>query len=223
MCGLSLMLLVFQKDLGTALIFYGTFLAMVYIATGRWLYITSGTFLFALGAVICYFLFFHVQTRVAIWLNPWQDIDGKGYQIVQSLFALASGGLTGTGLGLGNPGYIPAVHTDFVFSAWSEETGMLGAVALILLYLLFVYRGMVIAAKSRTNFGILLAGGLSALFAIQTFVIMAGVIKLLPLTGVTLPFISYGGSSLVSSYVLAGLLVAVSHRDSSVSEGMLER
>ncbi|GAB4258508.1 FtsW/RodA/SpoVE family cell cycle protein [Thermincola ferriacetica] len=223
MCGLSLMLLVFQKDLGTALIFYGTFLAMVYIATGRWLYITSGTFLFALGAVICYFLFFHVQTRVAIWLNPWQDIDGKGYQIVQSLFALASGGLTGTGLGLGNPGYIPAVHTDFVFSAWSEETGMLGAVALILLYLLFVYRGMVIAAKSRTNFGILLAGGLSALFAIQTFVIMAGVIKFLPLTGVTLPFISYGGSSLVSSYVLAGLLVAVSHRDSSVSEGMLER
>ncbi len=220
MCGFSLLLLVFQKDLGTALIFYGVFLAMVYLSTGRWLYIFSGSILFAIGGTACYFLFSHVQTRVAIWLNPWADMDGKGYQIVQSLFALASGGLTGTGLGFGYPKFIPAVHTDFVFSAWSEEMGFLGAAALIMIYLLFVYRGLVIAANSKNNFGTLLAGGLSALFGIQTFIIMAGVIKLIPLTGVTLPFMSYGGSSLVSSYILAGLLTAVSHYDNGADEGM---
>lgn len=220
MCGFSLILLVFQKDLGTALIFYGTFLAMVYLATGRWLYIASGTVLFGIGASVCYYLFYHVQTRVAIWLNPWADIDGRGYQIVQSLFALSAGGLTGTGLGLGSPDLIPAVSTDFVFTAWSEEMGLVGAVAMILVYLLFTYRGMLIAANSRNSFGILLAGGLSALFAIQTFVIMAGVVKFLPLTGVTLPFVSYGGSSLVSSYILAGLLVAVANKDCKAEEGM---
>lgn len=213
MWGFSLVLLVFQKDLGTALIFFGTFLAMIYAATGRWSYVVSGVILFAAGALVCYFLFAHVRVRVAIWLNPWRYIEGAGYQIVQSLFAIGSGGLLGTGLGVGRPTLIPAVHTDFVFSAIAEEFGLFGGMALILIYLLMVYRGFRIALDSGAGFGALLAAGLTSLLAIQTIVIIGGVTKLLPLTGVTLPFISYGGSSLVSSYILLGLLVNISRKD----------
>lgn len=213
MWGFSLLLLVFQNDLGTALIFFSTFLAMIFIATGRWSYIVSGAVLFSIGAGICYLLYGHVQVRVNIWLNPWPDIDGKGYQIVQSLFAIGSGGFYGTGLGMGKPNLIPAVHTDFVFSAWSEEMGFLGAIALLLIYCLLIYRGYRIAMKARSGFGTLLAAGLTSLLAIQTLVIIGGVIKLLPLTGVTLPFVSYGGSSLVSSYFLLGLLTCISSKD----------
>lgn len=213
MWGFSLVLLIFQKDLGTALIFFGTFLAMIYAATGRWAYVISGIVLFAAGAVMCYFLFAHVRVRVAIWINPWRDIEGAGYQIVQSLFAIGSGGILGTGLTAGSPGLIPAVHTDFVFSAIAEEFGLFGGVAIILLYLLLAYRGFRIALDSATGFGSLLASGLTSLLAIQTIVIIGGVTKLLPLTGVTLPFISYGGSSLVSSYILLGLLANISHKD----------
>lgn len=213
MWGFSLVLLIFQRDLGAALIFFGAFLAMIFIATGRWSYIIIGILLFIFGAIVCYFLFHHVQVRVSIWLNPWKDIGGKGYQIVQSLFAVGSGGLYGTGLGLGQPTLIPAVHTDFIFSAWAEETGLLGAAALLLIYCFIIYRGFVIAIKANTGFGLLLASGLTSLLAIQTLVIVGGVIKLFPLTGVTLPFVSYGGSSLVSSYVLLGLLVNISAKD----------
>ncbi len=213
MWGLSLVLLVFQKDLGTALIYFGTFLAMIYISTGRWPYIFTGALLFSLGGLLGYLLFAHVRVRVAIWLNPWIDIDGKGYQIVQSLFAIGSGGIYGTGLGLGQPSLIPAAHTDFVFSAWCEETGLLGAAALILIYCLVIHRGFRIALTAKTGFGTLLAAGLTSLLAIQTLVIVGGVIKLLPLTGITLPFVSYGGSSLVSSYILLGLLTKISAED----------
>jgi len=218
MWGFSMVLLIFQKDLGTAMIFFGTFLAMIYIATGRWSYIFSGSFLFLVGAGLCYFLFSHVRVRVATWLDPWSDIDGKGYQIIQSLFAIGSGGTYGTGLGLGRPTLIPAAHTDFVFSAWSEETGLLGAVALLIIYCLIIYRGFRIALKAGNGFGSLLAGGLTSLLAIQTLVIVGGVIKLFPLTGVTLPFVSYGGSSLVSSYILLGLLTRISARDGTSHE-----
>ncbi|HWI54181.1 MAG TPA: FtsW/RodA/SpoVE family cell cycle protein [Desulfobacteria bacterium] len=213
MWGFSLILLIFQKDLGAALIFFGSFLAMIFIATGRWSYLFSGTLLFAIGALLCYFLFNHVQVRVSIWLNPWNDIEGKGYQIIQSLFAVGSGGLYGTGLGLGQPMLIPAVHTDFVFSAWAEETGLLGAVALLIIYCLLIYRGFTIALKADNGFGTLLAAGLTTMFAIQTLVIVGGVIKLFPLTGVTLPFVSYGGSSLVSNYILLGLLMNISAKN----------
>ncbi len=213
MWGFSLVLLIFQNDLGTALIFFGTFLAMIFIATGRWSYVAVGAALFTLGAGLCYILYHHVQVRVAIWLNPWKDIDGKGYQIVQSLFAIGSGGFYGTGLGLGQPTLIPAVHTDFVFSAWSEETGFLGAAALLVIYCLIIYRGFRIALQAKSGFGSLLASGLTALLAIQTLIIVGGVIKLFPLTGVTLPFVSYGGSSLVSSYLLLGLLTNISAKD----------
>jgi len=213
MWGFSLALLIFQKDLGTALIFFGTFLAMIYTATGRWSYVISGILLFAAGAVLCWFFFAHVRVRVAIWVNPWDDIERTGYQIVQSLFAIGSGGLLGTGLTAGRPGLIPAVHTDFVFSAIAEEFGLFGGLALILIYLLIVYRGFSIALDAGSGFGALLAAGLTSLLAIQTIVIIGGVTKLLPLTGVTLPFVSYGGSSLVSSYILLGLLTNISAKD----------
>ncbi len=213
MWGLSLVMLVFQRDLGTALIYFGTFLAMIYISTGRWPYIFTGALLFSLGGALGYYLFAHVRVRVTVWLNPWLDIDGKGYQIVQSLFAIGSGGMYGTGLGLGQPSLVPAAHTDFVFSTWSEETGLLGAAALLIIYCLVIYRGFRIALKSKTGFGTLLAAGLTSLVAIQTLVIIGGVIKLLPLTGITLPFISYGGSSLVSNYILLGLLIKISAED----------
>ncbi|WP_418790480.1 FtsW/RodA/SpoVE family cell cycle protein [Phosphitispora sp. TUW77] len=210
MWGFSLALLIFQKDLGTALIFFGTFLVMIYISTGRWPYVFFGSLLFGFGAAACYLFFGHVRVRVAIWLNPWTDIEGKGYQIIQSLFALGSGGIFGTGIGLGQPNLIPAVHTDFVFSAWSEETGLIGAIALLIIYCLIIYRGFRIALAAHTGFGALLAAGLTSLLAVQTLVIVGGVIKLLPLTGVTLPFVSYGGSSLVSSYIMLGILMRIS-------------
>ncbi len=210
MWGFSLVLLIFQKDLGTALIFFGTFLVMIYISTGRWSYVFFGSFLFGLGATACYFLFSHVRVRVAIWLNPWADIEGRGYQIIQSLFALGSGGAFGTGIGLGQPNLIPAVHTDFVFSAWSEETGLVGAIAILIIYCFIIYRGFRIALAAQTGFGALLAAGLTSLLAVQTLVIVGGVTKLLPLTGVTLPFVSYGGSSLVSSYIMLALLMRIS-------------
>lgn len=213
MWGFSLVLLIFQKDLGAALIFFGAFLTMIFIATGRWSYVLTGVVLFSLGAVLCYYLFTHVQVRVSIWLDPWKDIDGRGYQIVQSLFAIGSGGLYGTGLGLGQPKLIPAVHTDFVFSAWAEETGLLGAAALIIIYCFIIYRGFNIAIKAESGFGKLLASGLTSLLGIQTLVIIGGVIKLFPLTGVTLPFVSYGGSSLLANYILLGLLVNISAKD----------
>lgn len=211
MWGLSVVFLVLQKDLGAALLFFGTFLSMVYIATSRWIYVLVGMLLFTGAAGVAYYMFAHVQTRVAIWLNPWADVEGKGYQIVQSLFAIASGGLVGTGLGLGYPKFIPEVHTDFIFAALTEEMGLLGGIGIILLYILFLYRGFRIALLAGNGFGMLLAGGLTALMGIQAFTILGGVTKLVPLTGITLPFVSYGGSSLVANFILLGLLLNVSH------------
>ena len=212
MWGLTLILLVFQRDLGTALIFFTTFLLMVYIATSQPLYTVIGGALFSLGAVTSYFLFSHVQTRVETWLNPWPVMETKGYQIVQSLFALGSGGVFGSGLGAGFPQLIPAVHTDFIFSALAEELGLLGSVWIIMIYLLILFRGYKLALKTPDDFGKLLAVGLTALLAIQTFIIIAGVTKLVPLTGITLPFVSYGGSSLVANYILLALLMNISHK-----------
>ncbi len=211
MWGISLLILVFQKDLGTALIYFCTFLAMIYAATARMFYVSAGLLLFFLGGTVAYYIFDHVQARVDIWLNPWAYSSGKGYQIVQSLFALGSGGLFGSGLGQGLPGLIPAVHTDFIFSAIVEELGLVGGCAVLVLYMCFIFRGFMIALNARNDFTALLATGFTALMGLQTFIIIAGVIKLLPMTGVTLPFISYGGSSLVANFVLLGMLLNVSH------------
>ena len=215
---LSMALMIFMKDLGTSLLFFGALLALLYVATGRLFYVLVGLVLFIVGAVGLYFLFPHVQTRVDIWLDPWADPSGRGYQIVQSLFALAEGGLFGRGLGRGylilpsGSTIIPNLETDFIFSAIGEELGLAGAVGIILLYLIFVYRGCRVAVRSRDDFTRLLAVGLTSIFALQAFLIMGGVIKLIPLTGITLPFVSYGGSSIVANFALLGLLLRASDK-----------
>ena len=217
MWGISLLLLVFQKDLGTALIYFCTFLAMVYVATSRFLYTVFGLGLFTAGAATSYYLFDHVRTRVEIWLDPWSYIDTAGYQVTQSLFAIGSGGVLGTGLGQGYPNFIPAVHTDIIFSACCEELGLAGGAAIIVLFMIIVYRGLRTALQAKDDFAALAASGLTALLGLQAFIILAGVTRLLPLTGVTLPFISYGGSSLVANFILLGLLLNISNeaQDSS--------
>ncbi len=210
---LSLLILVFEKDLGSSFLFLAIFLVMIYTATARFVYLGIGSTLFLLGATLCYYFFSHVQSRIDIWINPWIAISGKGYQIVQSLFALSSGGIFGTGLGLGYPQYVPAVHTDFVFAALGEELGHLGVLAILFVYLLVIYRGTKIALNSTNEFEKLLAFGLTAIFGLQSLTIIGGVTKLIPLTGITLPFMSYGGSSLVVNFVLLGLLLAISQNN----------
>jgi len=167
--------------------------------------------LFLTGASASYFLFDHVRSRVEIWLNPWPLIDTTGYQVIQSIFAIGSGGVTGAGLGQGFPNLIPAVHTDFIFAAICEEMGLAGGVGVIILFMIFVYRGIKIALKTKDDFASLAAAGLTALLGLQAFIILAGVTKMLPLTGVTLPYMSYGGSSLVANFILLGLLLNISH------------
>jgi len=207
---LAVLLLVFQRDLGSALILLVVFLAIIYLATGRKRYVAIGTLLFALGAVGAYTVFPHLKVRVNVWLNPWGDPQGAGYQVIQGLLAIASGGILGTGLGQGYSQIIPAVATDFIFAAMAEEMGFLGSLGIAILYLLLGYRGFRAALKAPEEQGTLLGAGLTMLITFQAFIIMAGVSKLLPLTGVTLPFVSYGGSSLVISYLILGLLLNVS-------------
>ncbi|HML87130.1 MAG TPA: FtsW/RodA/SpoVE family cell cycle protein [Methylomusa anaerophila] len=208
--GLAMLMLVTQRDLGSALLFFGTTIIMTYIASGRLLYIVLAAILFIIGSFACYKLYPHVQVRIDIWLNPWVDPTGRAYQIVQSLFALGSGNVLGSGLTYGFPQFIPAVHTDFIFAAIAEELGFAGSSAVILAYIFMVYRGFKIASLARTPYTIILASGLSVLLAMQVFIIIAGVTKFLPLTGITLPLISYGGSSTVSSFILLGMLFALS-------------
>jgi cell division protein FtsW (lipid II flippase) len=213
---LSMALMIFVKDLGTSLLFFGALLALLYAATGRFFYVLVGLVLFMAGATILYFIFPHVQLRVDIWLDPWKDPSNKGYQIVQSLFALAAGGLFGRGLGEGyltlqsGDTIIPNLETDFIFSAIGEELGLVGAAGIIILFLIFTYRGFRIAVAARDDFSRLLTTGLTSMFALQSFLIVGGVIKLIPLTGITLPFVSYGGSSIVANFVLLALLLRTS-------------
>jgi cell division protein FtsW (lipid II flippase) len=210
--GLSLVVLFLERDLGSSLLFFGIFVVMLWVATGRAAYLILGAILFAVGATFGYATFEHVQDRVTVWLNVFHPdlIQDEAYQLAQSLFAMATGGIAGTGLGLGQPGFIPDAHTDFVFSAVGEELGLLGTMALLLLFVLLVFRGFRAAVASPDGFGQLLATGLSTILALQTFVIVGGVTRLIPLTGITLPFVSYGGSSLVANLVLLALLVRVS-------------
>jgi cell division protein FtsW (lipid II flippase) len=208
----SIGLLVFEKDLGSSLLFFAVPLLMVYVATGRVAYVILGGFLFVAGAFATYHLFSHVQARVASWLDPWSDPNGTGYQITQSIFNIADGGLTGTGLGKGFSQTIPDVETDFVFSATASELGLLGATALLLAFLVFTYRGIKISLLADDEASKLLAFGLTATFAIETLIIVGGVTKAIPLTGVTLPFVSYGGSSVVGNFILTALLLLVSEK-----------
>jgi len=206
----SLGLFAVQKDLGQALLVFGIFLSMLYLGSGRLSYVIVGLFAFAGGAAAMYRVFDHVQTRVTIWLDAWRYGLGSGSQLVQSQYALAAGGLFGRGLGQGQPVYIPLVHTDFVFAAIGEEFGLLGTFALLLLYLFFVYRGFRIALDAVDDFSRLMAAGLSVVLGLQAFIIIGGNTGVFPLTGITLPFISYGGSSLFSNFIIVGLLLAIS-------------
>jgi cell division protein FtsW (lipid II flippase) len=217
MWGLSLAVMFYEKDLGSSLLFFSIFLVMLYVATARVVYAAFGSLLFMVGAYIGYEKFAHVQERVQAWLHVFDPkvVHHEGYQLAQSLFALATGGLFGTGLGRGRPDLIPEAHSDFIFSAIGEELGLLGTAAILVCFLLLVARGLRIALAQRSDFGQLLAAGLIASFAIQTFIILGGVTRLLPLTGITLPFMSYGGSSLLSNFILMGILVRMSHQSAS--------
>jgi cell division protein FtsW len=209
MWGLSLLLLIRQDDLGSALLFLGIFLAMLYVGTSRGIYPALGVVLFVLGAVASYFLFTHVRLRTDIWLNPWGN--PSGYQLIQGLFALGAGGIAGQGIGLGYPGFVPVSYTDFIWAALGEEIGLAGLIALLLAYLVLVFRGLTIALAARDGFQKLLAAGLVSVFAIQAMVIIGGNTRLIPLTGVPLPFLSYGGSSIVANFIIVGLLLKISN------------
>ena len=210
MWGISVLLLVYQKDLGPAELFFGVFLVMLYVASGRAWYVVAGLVLFALAGYVAYQRFDHVQVRFEDWLNPWPEGQDKGFQIVQALYSFANGGAFGKGIGLGYPNYIPEVQTDYVFAAIGEEVGLAGTLTVIAINLLLVYRCFHIALRASLGFYQYLAIGLAALLGLQTFIILGGVTKLIPLTGMTLPFISYGGSSILVNFVIAGILVRIS-------------
>lgn len=203
-------LLFIQRDLGASLIFYGIFLGLQFVYEEDRKLILMNIGLFTIAGVLGYLLFDHVQVRFETWINPWQTIDAQGYQITQSLFAMAEGGFFGTGLGLGNPEFIPLSYTDFIFPAIVEEMGIFAGIGIIMLFLILVYRGFKIGLGQRNKFYRILALGISLLFAIQSIVILGGVMKVIPLTGITLPFVSYGGSSIVSSFIALGILQVAS-------------
>jgi cell division protein FtsW (lipid II flippase) len=216
--GGAMAVLVQTNDLGSGLLYFGVFLAMLYAATGRLLFVGAGGALFLLGAAFVYQVVPRVQDRVSIWLDPWPYADDEGYQLVQSLFAIAFGGFGGTGLGRGTfstPGgqeLIPYLNTDFIYAALAHELGLVGISAVLLVYMLFVARGFRVAMLAQDGFSKLLAAGLTFAFALQTFIIVGGVVRLIPLTGITLPFVSYGGSSLLANFVLLAFLLLVSNR-----------
>lgn len=201
-----ILLLFLQRDLGTAVIFYLIFITIQFIYEEDRKLILYNIGLFAIGGSLGYTIFDHVKIRFQSWLNPWKYIDRQGYQITQSLFAIAEGGFFGKGLGLGYPDFIPEVHTDFIFSAICEEMGIFTGIGIIMLFMILVYRGFKIAISQEEKFYRILALGISILLGVQAFIILGGVLKVIPLTGITLPFVSYGGSSILSSFIALGIL-----------------
>jgi cell division protein FtsW (lipid II flippase) len=239
--GAAMLVLVETNDLGSALLYFGIFLAMLYVATGRVLFVGAGLALFLAGATVVYHLVTRVESRVTIWLHPWTDErvfcsqngglalrqECDSYQLVKSLYSIGNGGFGGKGLGQGtfaNSGgdpLIPYLNTDFIYSALAQELGLIGAAALVLLYMLICLRGFRIALLAQDGFSKLLAVGLTFGFALQTFIIVGGVLRLIPLTGITLPFVSYGGSSVVANFILLAGLMLVSHRANTTSNPAL--
>jgi cell division protein FtsW (lipid II flippase) len=217
MWGLALAIVIIQRDLGAALLFFLLFLSLLYVATRRSSYVVIGLVLFLAGSAVLYQLFPHVRVRVDIWLDPFADPLGSGYQIIRALYAFGRGGVLGTGLGAGLPevgsvAAIPAIHTDFVFAALAEELGLLGALAILALYLVIAQRGFRIAATAADDYRALLAVGLTLVVVIQAAIICGGNLRVVPLTGITLPLVSYGGSSLLVNAIVIGLLLALSDR-----------
>ena len=230
--GACMLVLVSSNDLGSALLYYGIFLSMLYVATARLSYVVVGILLFVVGGVGAYEKIAHVRERIVIWLHPWttQKVycpstggmalrqDCQSYQLVKSLYSIANGGFGGAGLGKGTftttdgTPLIPYINSDFIYSALAQELGLIGAAALLLVFMLFVARGMKIALQADDGFSKLLAAGLTFGFAVQTFIIVGGVLRIIPLTGITLPFVSYGGSSVVANFLLLAGLLLVSHR-----------
>jgi len=208
--GFAVAVMVAEKDLGSALLFFTLFTVMMWVATERAAFLIIGLGLFALAAVIAYQQFAVVQTRVSVWIDPWSQYQGKGYQIVQAMFAFANGGTGGTGLGLGSPTKIPAAKTDYIFAAVGEEMGLIGATAVLIAFLLLIGAGLRIAVRADRPFEKLLATGLTTIIGMQAFIIIGGVLRVVPLTGITLPFVSYGGSSLLANWVLLALLIRLS-------------
>jgi cell division protein FtsW (lipid II flippase) len=221
--GGAMLVLVQTNDLGSALLYFGIFLGMLYVATARPAYFVAGLALFVGGAVALYQVVPRVQERIGAWLDPFGDPDESGYQIIQSLYSIANGGFWGTGLGRGTftttdgGALIPFAKTDFIFSVIAQELGLVGAAALLLVYMLVIVRGFRTALLAEDGFSKLLAAGLTFGLAIQTFVILGGIVRLIPLTGITLPFVSYGGSSIVANFVLLAGLLLVSNRANALS------
>jgi len=208
--GFAVVVMVGQRDLGSSLLFFTLFVVLMWVATEKVSYLILGAVLFTGAALFSWSQFSHVRTRVDIWIDPWSRSLDSGYQIVQSLFGLADGGMTGTGLGRGNPNQVPEAQNDFIFASIGEEMGLIGATAILISYLLIIGAGLRIAIRTERPFEKLLATGLTTIIGVQAFIIIGGVIKVVPLTGITLPFVSYGGSSLIANYILLALLLRVS-------------
>jgi cell division protein FtsW (lipid II flippase) len=211
--GVSVLILISQRDLGASLLLFAGFVLLLYAATGTAGYLVAGGFLGAVAGVASFLAFDHVQRRVVGWLAPFEHYENEGYQIAQGLFAMGTGSLSGAGPGLGRPDLIPNAATDFIFAAVGEELGFAGTVAVIALFGLVVAVGLGIAFRSRDTFRKLLAAGLSFVLAVQTFLIVGGIVRIVPLTGITLPFMSYGGSALVGNLILVALLLRISHEE----------
>jgi len=217
--GVALLVLAYEKDVGTSLLFFGVFAAMLYMATRRGAYVVGALVLLVLGAVLAYHAFGHVQVRVDTWLDPWKDPLDKGFQLAQSQYAFGSGGVAGTGLGLGSPNLIPNASTDFVFAAIGEELGLVGTLGVLSAFLLLVGSAYRIAVDATRPFSKLFAAGIATILGFQTFLIVGGVTRVIPLTGITLPFVSYGGSSLVANFALLALLLRISD-DTARADGL---
>lgn len=217
---LSIVIMIAGHELGMGLLYFALFITMLVVATGRRRYLAAGGVLFAIAVFFAYKTSKVLHERITVWLDPWKTAQSSGYQIVQSMFAFGAGGVSGTGLALGSPTRIPEVQTDFIFAAIGEELGFVGTVTILLGYLLIVGVGLRIAVRAEQPFDKLIAVGASAIFALQTFIIVGGVTRLLPLTGITLPFISYGGSSLLTNYVLLALLLRISDSSARAAAGL---
>ena len=216
MWAVALLVIVFEKDLGSALVLFFVFVTMLYVATGKHAYIVISLLMVSVGFVFVYFLFSHVQVRVDTWLNPFADPTNTGYQLVQSIFSIADGGLFGVGIGNGMAEQIPIVESDFIFSAIAEEAGLLGAAGVLLLYLCFAIRGILISVRAKSDVSSFMAVGFTAVIVLQAFIIVGGVTRLIPLTGLTLPFVSQGGSSLLASFIILGFLLRASDQGTGV-------